>query len=135
MIADNVQVRKSGDVTGDIHYLTGMTSYHEVEQQSGHYFPTQFDSKLYGTELHVGGAPSEIDETGFTAGADFTPSESDPYLIIRVENCTDDRKVTVYNKATKDALFTLNFKTATLAPAPVSYAAPRRRAVKKTTDT
>ena len=130
MIADNVQVRKSGDVTGDIHYLTGMTSYHDAEQQSGHYFPTQFDYKLYGTELHVGGKPNGEE---FTAGADFTPSEKDPYLIIRVENCTDDDKVTVYNKATKAELFTLNFKTATLAKAPVSYSAPRRRAAKKTT--
>ncbi len=132
MIADNVRVSESGDVTGDIYHLTGMISYQDVEQQSGHYFPTQIASKFYGTELHVGGIPSE---TGFTAGADFTPSESDPYLIIRVENCTDDRKVTVYNKTTKAGLFTLNFKTATLAPAPVSYAAPRRRAAKKTTDT
>ena len=132
MVADNVRVSASGDVTGDIYYLTGMKTYKVEAQQSGHYFPTQIDSKFYGTKLHVGGKPTE---EGFAAGADFTPSEEDPYLIIRVENCTDDDKVTVYNKATKAELFTLNFKTATLAPAPVSYAAPRRRAVKKTTDT
>ena len=132
MVADNVRVSESGDVTGDIYHLTGMTDYQEVDQQSGHYFPTQIDSKFYGTELHVGGKPNGEE---FTAGADFTPSEKDPYLIIRVENCTDDDKVTVYNKATKAELFTLNFKTATLAQAPVSYSAPRRRAVKKTTDT
>lgn len=112
MIADNVRVGKTGDVTGDIYHLTGMTTYQDKEQQSGHYFPTQIDSKFYDTELHVGGKPNE---TGFTAGKDFTPDEADPYLIIRVENCTDESKVTVYNKTTKGELFTLNFGTATLA--------------------
>ena len=113
MVADNVRVSESGDVTGDIYYLSGMSSYLDSEQQSGHYFPMQFDPKLYGTQLHVGGKPTE---TGFTAGSDFTPNEADPYLIIRVENCTDDDKVTVYNKETRDELFTLNFKTAMLTP-------------------
>lgn len=112
MIADNVRVSKSGDVTGDIYYLSGMNACPDG-QRDGHYFPTQFDPKLYDTELHVGGKPNEA---GFTAGKNFTPTREDPYLIIRVENCTDDDKVTVYNKGTKDELFTLNFGTATLAP-------------------
>ena len=112
MISDNIRVSKGGDVTGDIYYLSGMSSYPK-EEQSGHYFPMQFDSKLYNTELHVGGKPSE---EGFTAGKNFTPTEVDPYLIIRVENCTDENKVTVYNETTKDELFTLNFGPSTLAP-------------------
>lgn len=112
MISDNIRVSKGGDVTGDIYYLSGMSSYPK-EEQSGHYFPMQFDSKLYNTELHVGGKPSE---EGFTAGKNFTPTEVDPYLIIRVENCTDENKVTVYNETTKDELFTLNFSPSTLAP-------------------
>lgn len=118
MIADNVRVSKSGDVTGDINYLSGMSSYPDG-QQSGHYFPTQINSKLYGTKLHVGG---KTNETGFTAGKDFTPTVADPYLVIRVENCTDDNKVTVYNEATKGELFTLNFGTATLGSPVGEYA-------------
>ena len=112
MIGDNIKVSKSGVVTGTIKYLSGVTDYDEG-QQEGHYFPTKFSEENFDKTIHVGG---KVSGESFTAGKDITPSEADPYLVIRVENCTDGNKVTVYDKETKDELFTLDFNETTLAP-------------------
>ena len=111
MLGNDVKVSDNGEVTGTIKRLTGVTAYEQEEQQEGHYFPTMFDEKNY-KPLHVGGKPSD---SGFTAGKDFEPSKADPYLVIRVENCTDEQKVTVYDQESKAEVFTLDFRGATLA--------------------
>lgn len=112
MLGNDVKVSDNGEVTGTINHLTGVTAYEQEEQQEGHYFPTMFDEKNYDRPLHVGGKPSD---DGFTAGKDITPSREDPYLVIRVENCTDEKKVTVYDQESKAEVFTLDFSGATLA--------------------
>ena len=113
MLGNDIKVSKTGEVTGTIKYLSDVPGYDEG-QNNGHFFPTVFDEKNY-KPLHVGGEPSD---SGFTAGKDFEPSKEDPYLVIRVENCTDNKKVSVYDSATKEVLFTLDFNKASLGKQP-----------------
>lgn len=117
MIADDIKVSKDGAVSGTVKYLSGVPDY-DLGQDEGHYFPIMFDEKNY-KQLHVGG---KLSDGGFTAGKDFTPSADDPYLVIRVENCTDENKVTVYDQESKEEMFTLDFNGTTLAPPSGKYA-------------
>lgn len=121
MIADDVKVSADGAVSGTINYLSEVPQY-DPGQNSGHFFPVKFPEKNY-KPLHVGGEPGGED---FIAGKDFEPSAKDPYLVIRVENCTVDQSVSVYDKSSKEKLFTLNFSGATLQPNPVTLSAKRR---------
>ena len=125
MIGNDVKVSKSGEVTGTIKYLSNVTQY-DVGQQDGHYFPTMFDKKNYDKTLHVGG---KVVDGQFVAGKEITPSEKDPYLVIRVENCTDGKKITVYDQETKDELFTLDFNKATLEQQPTKIKASAKTPV------
>ena len=117
MIAKNVTIHDDGKVSGTVNYLSNVSGY-EGDAKSGHYFPMVFTEENY-KELHVGG---KVNGEGFTAGKDFTPSERDPYLVVRIENCTDENKVSVYNKSSREELFVLDFSGTTLAP-PVGEAA------------
>ena len=125
MIGNDVKVSKSGEVTGTIKYLSNVTQY-DVGQQEGHYFPTMFDKKNYDKTLHVGG---KVVDGQFVAGKEITPSEKDPYLVIRVENCTDGKQITVYDNETKDELFTLDFNKATLEQQPTKIKASAKTPV------
>ena len=125
MIGNDVKVSKSGEVTGTIKYLSNVTQY-DVGQQEGHYFPTMFDKKNYDKTLHVGG---KVVGGEFVAGKEITPSEKDPYLVIRVENCTDGKQITVYDNETKDELFTLDFNKATLEQQPTKIKASAKTPV------
>lgn len=125
MIGNDVKVSKSGEVTGTIKYISDVKGY-DSGHNDGHFFPTMFEKKNYDKTLHVGGKPSD---DGFTAGKDFTPSEKDPYLVIRVENCTDGNKVTVYDKETKAELFTIDFNKATLEQKPTKIKASAKTPV------
>lgn len=111
MIADDVSVDDGGKVSGTVNYLSGVAGY-EGDETSGHYFPIAFTKGNYKL-LHVGG---KANGEGFTAGKEFTPSAKDPYLVIRVENCTDENKVSVYDAGSKAELLTLDFSDTTLAP-------------------
>lgn len=130
MIGDDIRISKDGIVTGTINYLKDMPNY-EGEEKKGHFFPVKFTKENY-KKLHVGGT---VSDTEFTAGKDFTPSDNDPYLVIRVENCTDDSKVTIYDATTKQGLFTLDFKQANLKADPEAVTLRRsRKAVKTVSD-
>lgn len=120
MIAGDIKVSKDGAVTGTINYLSDVPGY-DGEEQKGHFFPVKFPAQNY-KRLHVGGA---VSGEGFTAGKDFTPSVEDPYLVIRVENCTDGQKVSVFDAESRDKLFTLDFSGATLKENPVAISAKR----------
>ena len=122
MIADDVKIGEDGKVTGNILYLSDVPLY-EGEEKKGHYFPIRFFEKNF-KPLHVGGAAAE---DGFTAGKDIQPTPSDPFLVIRVENCTDGEKVTIFDRESKDELFTLDFSEATKQENPVTI---QRRARK-----
>lgn len=126
MIADDVTVSKDGAVSGTIYYLSDVPQF-DTEGNDGHFFPVKFPEKNY-KKLHVGG---EVSEDGFTAGKEIEPSAQDPYLVIRTENCTVDHSVSVYDYATKDKLFTLNFSGAELQPNPVTLSKRRTRKVTK----
>lgn len=126
MIGNDIKVSKDGVVTGTIKYLTDVPLY-EGEEQKGHYFPIKFTEENF-KPLHVGG---EASGEGFTAGKNFEPNESDPYLVIRVENCTVDHSVTVYDQVSRDKLFTLNFSKANLQQNPVTLSKRRTRKVAK----
>lgn len=125
MIGNDVKVSNKGQVTGTIKYLSDVTQYEEG-QQEGHYFPTMFDKKNYDKTLHVGG---KVVDGQFTAGKEITPSEKDPYLVIRVENCTDGKQITVYDNDTKAELFTLDFNKATLEQKPTKIKASTKKPV------
>lgn len=118
MIGNDVKISKDGVVTGTVKYLSDVPDYDDG-QKEGHYFPIKFDENNYDKPLHVGG---KVVGDGFSAGKEITPSEKDPYLVIRVENCTDENKVTVYDSGTKEELFTLDFNQTTLAPPAGKYA-------------
>lgn len=124
MLGNDIKVSKTGEVTGTINYLTNVPGYDDG-QNDGHFFPTMFEEKNY-KPLHIGGKPSD---SGFTAGKDFEPSKADPYLVIRVENCTDGKKVSVYDRDTKDVLFTLDFNKAALVKAPTKIKASEKKPV------
>ena len=117
MIADDVSVDESGKVSGTVNYLSDVAGY-EGDQKSGHYFPIAFTKENY-KPLHVGGT---VSGEGFAAGKDFTPSAKDPYLVVRIENCTDGNKVSVYDQKSKSELITLDFGDTTLAPPVGEYA-------------
>lgn len=114
MIKSSTKVSTDGKVTGPINYLSG-----DDVPKEGHYFPVEIDKKYYGKSLHAGGA---VIDGEFVAGDDFTPSESDPYLNIRVESCTDGNKISVFDGDTKDELFKIDFNSATLEPPVGEYA-------------
>ena len=113
MIGEDIQVSPAGEVTGTIHYVSEMPQY-EGDQAKGHYFPIQFTKQMY-KKLHVGGS---VVDGQFVSGKDITPSGADPYLVIRVENCTDKNSVSVFDYETKTQLFKLDFSKATQDPAP-----------------
>ena len=100
----------TGKPTGKIKNVEKYDTYPDG-QRNGHYFPVQFSEQYYDKELHVGGSLSG-DE--FTAGSNFTPNKDDPYLVIRIENCTDGNKVKVFDVSTKEELFTIDFSAAKL---------------------
>ena len=125
MIANDVTVNGEA-VTGTIYHLSNVPGY-EDGQKEGHYFPVEFPETNF-KPLHVGG---EVSGGGFAAGKDFTPSAQDPYLVIRVENCTVDQSVTVYDRESKEPLFKLNFSGANLQEKPKTISARRTRKVAK----
>lgn len=125
MISDDTKAARDGTVTGTINYLTDMPEY-DSGQKDGHFFPLQFSEKNF-KELHVGG---EVSDSGFTAGKDFTPSVDDPFLVIRVENLTD-KKVSIFDKTSREKLFGLDFKGATLQDNPAALSARRSKKVAK----
>lgn len=92
----------TGTPDGTVKYVDNYGEQYEEGEQSGHFFPIEFDKKYYNEEINVGG------QNG-VGGKNITPKEDDPYLIIRIENVTVDDKITAVSSKTKDEVFTLDF--------------------------
>lgn len=97
-----------GTVTGTIKKIESYGSPYEGGQDSGHFFPVKFSDKYLDKDITVGSQNGE-------GGKEIRPTNSDPYLVIRVENVTVDSKISAILKSTKEEIFELDFSKATLA--------------------
>lgn len=94
----------TGTPTGTVKYIGNYGKPYEGDQVSGHFFPIKFERKYFDKEIQVGG----------DGGKAITPTEDDPYLIIRLENVTVDDKISaVVKDGTQEEIFELNFGTIT----------------------
>ena len=97
----------NGKPVGTVKYIADYTPQYEEGQKYGHFFPVQFKPKYYQKNIRIG-------SQGGVGGKVITPSEADPYLIIRVENCTVDRKISAIVDNTKEKIFEIDFNSTTL---------------------
>lgn len=118
LISPDTSIDFLGNVTGTLKYVEWeQFNPAETSEQKGNYFPVHIDDKYKGQDITCVGEKSK------------TANDLDWVLLVKGK----DSKFTFTCEG--KTILTLSFQGATLAPAPVSYAAPRRRAVKKTTDT
>lgn len=99
--------KMKGTVTGTIKYISDYDVY-DPGQQDGHFFPIKFFPSYFEKSITVGSQNGQN-------GKIITPTASDPYLIIRVENVTVDDKISAILTDTKEEIFELDFSKATLA--------------------
>ena len=105
-----------GTVTGSVKYIENYGSPYESGQQSGHFFPIKFADKYLNKVITVGSQNGE-------GGKDITPTNADPYLVIRIENVTVSNKISAIVKETKEEVFELDFSSVTKNDCPVGEAA------------
>lgn len=122
LISPDTSIDFLGNVTGTLKYVKGWTEFSsEASEQSGNYFPVHIDDKYKGKEITCNGEK------------ETTAEDLDWVLLVK----NKDSKFTF--TCDGKTILTLSFQGATLAPAPVSYAAastPKaKRAVKKKTET
>lgn len=101
-----------GTVTGSVKYIENYGSPYDVGQQSGHFFPIKFANKYLNKVITVGSQNGE-------GGKDITPTSTDPYLIIRLENVTVGNKISAIVQETKEEVFELDFSSVTRNECPV----------------
>ena len=69
-----------GTVTGTAkNDPVSIKNLYDEGEQKGHFFPVKFKSEYYGKNILVGSQNGE-------GGKVITPTEDDPYLIIRIES-------------------------------------------------
>ena len=118
LISPDTSIDFLGNVTGTLKYVEWpQFNPAEESEQKGNYFPVHIDDKYKGKTI--------------TCKGEKTKEAEDLDWVLLVKSKDSKFTFTCEGKT----ILTLSFQGATLAPAPVSYAAPRRRAVKKTTDT
>ena len=94
----------TGTPTGTVKYIENYGKPYEDNQVSGHFFPIRFERTYYDKQIQVGG----------DGGKTITPTEDDPYLIIRLENVTvDDTISAVMKDGSQKTIFELNFSKIT----------------------
>lgn len=98
----------TGKPQGTVKYVTGYSTYPDSEQ-TGHYFPVEFKSEYYDTDILVGSQNGK-------GGKTIKPTVQDPYLIIRIENCTVESKISAIVSETQETVFELDFSGTTLQP-------------------
>ena len=116
LISPDTTIDFLGNVTGTLKYVAEWQAFNpaESDEQKGNYFPVHIDDKYKGQAITCVGEKSK------------TANDLDWVLFVK----SKDSKFTFTCEG--KTILTLAFQGATLAPAPVSYAAPRRRAAKKT---
>ena len=97
-----------GTPKGTVKYIENYGSPYAGEQVSGHFFPVQINEKYFGKDILVGGP----------GGKTIKPTESDPYLIIRLENVTVQDKISAVVQDTGEEIFELDFSKVTRNKAP-----------------
>ncbi len=103
MIGEDAKIKWNGTkgaVTGTVKKNENFEDLYGEDGKSGHFFPFEFGEEHYGQQITLSGATK--------GDKDITPSEKDPYLIIRLENLTD-KKLTAKNKKTSEVIFDLDF--------------------------
>lgn len=111
LISNDVQISwegTTGTPTGTVKYVASYGKPYEEGQDFGHFFPIKFERKYFDKEIQVGGA----------GGKTITPTEDDPYLIIRIENVTVDKTISAVVKDDGPEIFKLNFGSITEEEAP-----------------
>lgn len=93
---------------GTVKYIANYGSPYEGDQASGHFFPIKINEKYFGKDILVGGPGGKL----------IKPTESDPYLIIRLENVTVQDKISAVVQDTKEEIFELDFSKVTRNKAP-----------------
>lgn len=106
--ADIEWKKMKGTVIGTIKKISNYGEPYEEGQRDGHFFPVKFAGRYFNKNVTVGSQNGE-------GGKQITPTASDPYLIIRVENVTVDKKISAILTDTKEEIFELDFSKATLA--------------------
>ena len=110
MIDDNTSIEWTGIngvATGTVKYNSDFSELYGSAEKSGHFFPTSFNEKYYNKQVVISGR-TDGDKT-------ITPSSDDPYLITRIENLSDGKKLTAKVDGTE--IFTIDFSGVTLNPA------------------
>lgn len=97
-----------GTPKGTVKYIENYGSPYDGDQVQGHFFPVKFSEEYLGKEILVGGPGGKI----------ITPTEADPYLIIRLENVTVQDKISAVVQDTGEEIFELDFSKVTRNQAP-----------------
>lgn len=94
-----------GTASGEVKNLEDFSELFGDDQKTGHFFPLAIDKQYQGKELTI---------SGRTDGDRKVKVDSDLLLIVRIENLTPEKKVTV--KDDKEAVvFTVDFTGSQLA--------------------
>lgn len=91
-----------GKPQGTVKYIADYGQPYTEDEKSGHFFPIAFKPEYYGKDILVGSQNGE-------GGKTIKPTAEDPYLIIRVENVTVDKKISAIVSETKEKVFELDF--------------------------
>lgn len=105
-----------GKPQGTVKYVADYGQPYTEDEKSGHFFPVQFKPEYYDKDIIVGSQNGE-------GGKTIKPTAKDPYLIIRVENVTVDKKISAIVSETQEKVFELDFTDTTLQENPMAVAA------------
>ncbi len=105
-----------GKPQGTVKYIADYGQPYTEDQKSGHFFPIAFMPEYYDKEIIIGSQNGE-------GGKKIKPTTNDPYLIIRVENVTVDKKISSIVSETQEKVFELDFADTTLQENPMAVAA------------
>lgn len=105
-----------GKPQGTVKYVADYGTPYTEDQKSGHFFPVQFKAEYYDKDIVVGSQNGE-------GGKTIKPTAMDPYLIIRVENVTVDKRISAIVSETQEKIFELDFSGVTLQENPMTITA------------